>query len=879
MHDIINTMSFYEGKLYICTHGGLSIFNNGYFDNSLGERLQSENKRPNALYFEKTGSSPLKMWVIGNNYLGYIIDNKLTIVEKDLSRLTRYDYNSSRYFINKGNEEDLLLVGNHNNGYIYRKSTREFFPLLQENGFQGDGCSALFADREGNLWRTWKRGIDKLNNINIFSYNTSNGLLENEVSAIFEYAPGKLLLGHNNGITFFSKDSIRRIKFDNMDNTVRGNLRVMKFCKDKNGTIWFAASNHGVGKLDLSGHITWFHNLFNINICSISVDDDGLLWVTSDKGVFTVKNGDFHNPTNMGLIITFYREIFFIDKVPYFTSPLGIATLKDGKPFNIAINNNANANDIYCLFKTPSGEILTGGKDGLYILKNNSLKKYDKLVIDTYVYSIMMDKHSNYWFGTDNGVVKWDGNMKMKSYVKANGLSGLETNRSAILEDSFGNIWVGTESGLSCFRTDFTEREVPIPEVHLVDAEDPDGNKYPLSEESTIKRGTKSLLFNFRGLSFYNEEFLRYRIKLEGVDQEWMEISQQHIDKIRYTNLSAGKYIFHVSAKNISGEWSKVYSSAVITIDSPIYKKTWFIILSFLFIILILFLFYLWVMNRIYLKNLEKKVKERTASLEETEKELRNTQSMLEEKVKERTENLEKANEKLQEINDSKDRFFSIIAHDLRSPFVGLIGYSEVLKNDAHSLSKEDVVEYSENLYKIIKSTFYLLENLLNWSLIQTHRMPFKKQKVDLNSVVTTVFQTLEANSKTKKISLFNEVNPESYIYVDKDMINLMIRNLVSNAIKYSNPHGFVRVYSRPNANGVEIIVEDNGIGIREETIEKLFSMKYNISTMGTANEKGTGLGLMLVKEMVDLHNGEIFIKSEPGLGSSFHIIFPKEDL
>lgn len=405
MHNQVNTMSFYEGKLYLCTHGGLSIFSNGYFDNSLGESLMSQDKRPNALYFEKTGSSPMKMWVIGNNYLGYIIDNQLTIVEKDLSRLTHYDYNSNRYFINKGNDEDLLFVGNRNNGYIYRKSTREFFPLLQENGFQGDGCSALFADREGNLWRTWKRGIDKLNNINVFSYNTSNGLLENEVTAIFEYAPGKLLLGHNNGITFFSKDSIKRIKIDNTGNTVRGNLRVMKFCRDKNGTIWFASSNHGVGKLDLSGHITWFHNLFNMNICSINVDDDGLLWVTSDRGVFTVKNGDFHNPTNMGLITTFYREVFIIDNVPYFTSPLGIITLKDGKPLNISINNNINANDIYCVHKAPSGEIIVGGKDGLYRIKNNSLEKYDKLVIDKYVYSMIIDKHNNYWFGTDNGVI------------------------------------------------------------------------------------------------------------------------------------------------------------------------------------------------------------------------------------------------------------------------------------------------------------------------------------------------------------------------------------------------------------------------------------------------------------------------------------------
>lgn len=278
-----------------------------------------------------------------------------------------------------------------------------------------------------------------------------------------------------------------------------------------------------------------------------------------------------------------------------------------------------------------------------------------------------------------------------------------------------------------------------------------------------------------------------------------------------------------------------------------------------------------------YYIKLEKQVLERTSKLLETEKELRKSQSQLEEKVIERTSELAEVNEQLKELNASKDKFFSIIAHDMKSPFTGLLGYSELLKNEASEMDKKKIIEYSENLYKNLKNTYNLLENLLNWASLQTGRMTFNPEKVDLFLLVQGIIDLLKVNSNTKNIALKNKVAINTTVRADKNMLRTVIYNIVSNSIKFTNRGGEVVISSKRTNGFVEIFVSDNGVGIPENSLNLLFKLASNVTTKGTEMERGTGLGLLLCKEMIDKHNGKISVESVEGKGTTFRITLADE--
>jgi signal transduction histidine kinase len=280
-------------------------------------------------------------------------------------------------------------------------------------------------------------------------------------------------------------------------------------------------------------------------------------------------------------------------------------------------------------------------------------------------------------------------------------------------------------------------------------------------------------------------------------------------------------------------------------------------------------------MKRIYYSKLEIKVLERTSELKETEKALRNSQAELEEKVIERTKELAAANEKLKELNTSKDKFFSIIAHDMKSSFTGLFGYSEVLKNGAQTMSKQAIVDCSEKLYKNVNNSFNLLENLLNWALLQTGRMTCNPEQIEFNQDMSNILELFEENAKVKNIILQNDIKDDLILKADRNMLRTMIHNLVSNAIKFTNSGGKVIISSKVSNGSTEISVSDNGVGIPKEYVTRLFNLDSNITTKGTAKEKGTGLGLLLCKEMMDMHKGKITVESESGVGTTFKLILP----
>ena len=261
-------------------------------------------------------------------------------------------------------------------------------------------------------------------------------------------------------------------------------------------------------------------------------------------------------------------------------------------------------------------------------------------------------------------------------------------------------------------------------------------------------------------------------------------------------------------------------------------------------------------------------------------RELKESKELLEERTYELdtlNKYLSDSENMLKEINASKDKFFSIVAHDLKSPFNGLLGFTKILLEDFDELPPDMLKGYIANIYTTAKNVYTLIENLLEWSRIQTGKMEFTPVKMDLYDEVKYTVELLNNNAQNKNINLLGNVPKDTIVCVDNNMIHSVMQNLISNALKFTREGGKVEINTRDAGEFVEVTIEDNGIGIKESDLGKLFRIDVQHTTQGTAKEKGTGLGLILCKELIEKHGGKIWAESTEGIGTKFIFTLPKE--
>ena len=237
---------------------------------------------------------------------------------------------------------------------------------------------------------------------------------------------------------------------------------------------------------------------------------------------------------------------------------------------------------------------------------------------------------------------------------------------------------------------------------------------------------------------------------------------------------------------------------------------------------------------------------------------------------------LKVAQEKLQEANATKDRFFSIIAHDLKGPFNSLLGYTDVLMNYWDSYPDEKRKKFVKTIHQQSDRLFRMLENLLDWSRIQLGKIEQRPEKIKLHLLTGSDLLLLKPQAEKKKIELHHDVPKSALAYGDRNMISTVTRNLLSNAIKFTHPGGQIRITGREDGDFHEITVSDNGIGIADTNLSKLFRIDGHFSTYGTDKEVGTGLGLILCKEFVEENGGRLWVASEEGKGSVFSFTVPR---
>ncbi len=279
----------------------------------------------------------------------------------------------------------------------------------------------------------------------------------------------------------------------------------------------------------------------------------------------------------------------------------------------------------------------------------------------------------------------------------------------------------------------------------------------------------------------------------------------------------------------------------------------------------------------------DKKLEEQNAILQQLNRELEQFNATLEEQVRERTAELEaqkvelkQKSDQLAELNASKDKFFSIISHDLRSPFNALLGFAQLLSENIERYSLDDIQQKVSKIRTSAERLYALLENLLTWSRIQRGAMEYYPESINLSEVAEDNVELFTPNAEQKSILLRNTVQANTLVYADYSMLNTVIRNLTSNALKFTSTGDYVELSAIQDDLHVEVAVSDSGVGISEDVLPELLRIDTHHTNVGTAGERGTGLGLILCKELVEQNGGRIWIESEVGKGTTFKFTLPK---
>lgn len=232
----------------------------------------------------------------------------------------------------------------------------------------------------------------------------------------------------------------------------------------------------------------------------------------------------------------------------------------------------------------------------------------------------------------------------------------------------------------------------------------------------------------------------------------------------------------------------------------------------------------------------------------------------------------------MHDLNASKDKFFSIISHDLRSPFHALLGYTQLLSEHFRSYTEDEALAQINKILTSAKRLYALLENLLTWSRVQRGAMEFEPEDFDIQDIIEYNLDLFMSSAEHKQIALNNTIQREFMVHADYNMLNTVVRNLLSNALKFTPTGGAITLAAKNGGQWLEVAVSDTGTGIKSEDLAKLFRIDVQYTNVGTDGEKGTGLGLILCQDLVQRNGGTIRVESEVGAGTTFKFTVPKQN-
>lgn len=789
-----------------------------------------------------------------------------------------------------------IWIGSINGGlFRFDKDLKFIDNLLPDDeihsGLNSASISSIVEDKHGNLWfGTHGGGLNVLyqrkKQFNHYKKLDSElGLQHDFVSCFYELSPDTILIGTDGGgMSLFYKNE-NRFKHFTIDDGLSSNsvLSISYYDKDtlaistwEGGVMFFNFKDYSVRTIR---HDPEDPNSINYPyLKSATSKGDSLYIVTHAMGlnIYNRNTHKFINSTNSPEYAYLLNpesgnEAMFDNEGNLWVATTGgLFRLESEVMYQYLpdASDSSSISNVYItdIFVDSKDRVWFGSLDGinLYNKSDDSFIKFSEIPeLDRAIMSICEDNYGNLWLGANTGLIRFNFDSKdVYLFDENDGLQGNQFFERAAYKDSEGIMYFGGMNGFNSFDPSLIVNDTIVPDVFINDFKIYYQSQHPSDSNSVISKhinfcdnvhidyDQKVISIDYTGLHLLASAKNEYKYKLEGFDNNWYSV--ENVRTATYTNLSPGKYVFRVKACNADKVWTKKSKNLTIIIDPPWWLTWWFRLLSgVVFVAIIVLIFYV-----------------RTRNIKRINK-------LLEEKVKQRTHELLVANNKLQETINTKDRFFNIIAHDLKNPLNSMLGFSELMLKNWEGFAEHKKHHFINIIHTSSQQLYSLLVNLLDWSRSQTGNIKVDMTVLTLLPQVAQNILLLKGQAQVKDIKLSYDISDKILVVADENILNTILRNLISNAIKYTAKQGNIAVSAIVNHSYVEIRVVDNGVGMTKEQVSKLFKVNENISTPGTEKEKGTGLGLLLCYELIKKINGGLNVESNVGEGTSFIITLP----
>ena len=868
-----------------------------------------------------------------NGHIWVGTDNGLVELDKDLNIVKSYQdaigdsdvYNV--YDDSKGN----IWVCTLDNGLfkinLDDKSVENYKNNNSKISIPSNNVRDIISDSEGKLWIATDKGLctfdyerEEFITYNKKSYQ-SNSLIDDEIFCLLKDSSGLIWIGTYSGISRFNPNSnFTHFKLDPYeDNSISGNV-IHGIYEDDDKTLWIGTNESGVNIIngesikhlnkensnivsDLIEDITGFKNYIFIGtneglsvlvkndktaknytitnyttkdglpsnkIRSLFIDSKGYLWIGTNKGlaILDTNNNKIIDITyildEMGVSDKFIRAVYEDSKGNYYIGCFlegGLIKInpntKEYKIYKNIENDDSSIsnNSIRYINEDLYGNILVGTSHGINIL-NLSTDKFNHYtekdgLINNAIYGILVDKNNGIWMSTNAGISKLSTeDATFKNFTITDGLQSNEFNGRACFKSKDGNMYFGGINGFNVFNSQDIELSTFEPKVIFDNFEINGTNKKDISNIK-FKSNENNIKINFFTNDYKNTKTTQYYYKLEGLENEW---NMTNSNSLVFVNLGSGDYTLKIKTITQHGVMSDE-SSVHFTINPPIWRSNYAICI-YLILIIISILRYMHKVN-----TLDRLVNERTNKLR---------------KEMEKNEQLFK---KVLSLEQNKNNYFVNLSHELRTPLNVLSSINQLIKEFTKKdnfITPEKLSYYMGIMDRNCSRLLSLINNLIDHTKIENNSYIINKKDEDIVYLVEETVLDMKDYIEEKGLELIFDTDvEEKVIRCDKVDIERCIINLVGNAVKFTPAGGLIKVLIQDLDDKVKIIVKDNGIGISEENQKIIFDRFNQVVDESSEQKGGSGLGLTITKQLITLHNGEIYVESEVGVGSEFIIILP----
>lgn len=930
-HDVKNTWAINSiqtihedalGNLWVGTPKGLSLFDRKLKRftryNHLNEDM-SLNCRVVAIHDDK--DSFLWIGTMGHGLRKMNIHTKEFFTYKQGTSGTQSINNNSILCIKEDISGD-IWIGTQYGGLNKFIRSRNLFEYYLNSPYDpttlgNNSVMSLYEDRAKRLWiGTHAGGISKLDEIStkftLFKneLNNPNSLHDNQVSALYEDAKGNLWIGNRKGIDKYHLPSGKFTHYM-YKSKLPGELSrntALRIVEDRYGNLWIALFGGGLIKFDPDTEkFTWFlHNpadknsLAHNEVLALLQSADGYLWIGTRNGLnkmdldtekITYYNTSTSEKGNTLRIMDMYEDSMGILWLA--TNSHGLMSFNKKGSFIRYIDHTPHSlfnERIHLVYKSSSGMLWLGSDQGGLCYFDPHTRTFHKISKPAFLSKIVVngiveDSRGDLWLSTlRNGICKFSlKDHTLRFYDERDGVQNMEFTYAAH-QNKKGEIYFGGVYGFNKFNPLCIQDNPYRPEVKITGFKVFDQPRNLENNTVTLAYSDNFFSFDFLGLSFTQPEKNEYAYRLDGFDEKWNYTGTRKF--ANYTNLDPGEYTFRVKAANNDKVWSKKEAQIKVIITPPFWKTWWFESGFVICVILTIYMIYKGRVKSIQAQNekLESQVLQRTEQLKQQSiiiarqrDELQNKNNELEEALHKAEAQQEEAvaqRTKAEEANKFKTELLGIAVHDLKNPIGCFMLYADLIKD-----STTDTVKVKK-LANVIKNTsqymFTLISDLLHTVRLDNGHVSLKKEKQNIGLLMEEMVErnSIQAQWKQQQIHLYSKGS--SMAMIDVCMIKEVMENLISNAIKFTPRGKSIYIEVAKKEGLIQIRVEDEGVGLSEDEMGKLFGVFQKLSARPTEGEGSTGLGLSIVKKLVELHNGRVHAESKGiGKGSVFTVELP----